>query len=406
MPGLMLSRTRGAPPLASCRRIVGESIVVRASDAAARRRTPLFATCLAAAAIAAGCSRSSTETPAPRGPTAPPAISAPAAHVTSASAALGERMVGVGDFGIVVHGGAGTIERSSMSPEREREYRETLTQAIRAGWQVLNRGGNSLDAVVATIRILEDSPLFNAGKGAVFTADGRNELDASIMWGPTQAAGAVAGVTQVRSPITLARAVMEKSKHVFMAREGAEAFAREQGIELVDPQYFFTQHRHDQLQRAKEAERRSGVSTDPRDADIKFGTVGAVALDKQGNIAAGTSTGGMTNKRFGRIGDAPVIGAGTFASKKCGVSATGHGEFFIRNVVAYDICALADYRNMPIRDAADAVIMFKLVDIGAEGGVVAMDADGTIAMSFNSAGMYRGFARADGTIEVAIYRDE
>lgn len=310
-------------------------------------------------------------------------------------------------WGLVVHGGAGTILRENMTAAQEAEYRAKLTEAIGAGHAVLARGGSSLDAIEATIHILEDSPLFNAGKGAVFTAEGTNELDASIMWGPTRAAGAVAGVKHVKHPISLARAVMEKSPHVFMAREGAEAFAREHGLEMVPAEYFRTEHRWEQLQRAKAAERqKAGASLDPEHGDFKFGTVGVVALDKQGNLAAGTSTGGMTNKRFGRIGDSPVIGAGNYADEQCAVSATGHGEFFIRYTVASDICARVRYHGMPLADAADAVIMGTLAPIDADGGVVAMDRAGNIAMPFNTPGMYRGFAKQDGKVHVFIYRDE
>jgi beta-aspartyl-peptidase (threonine type) len=316
-------------------------------------------------------------------------------------------------WGIVIHGGAGTIERGSMTPEVELQYRQALEGALRAGHAVLARGGSSLDAVEAAINLLEDSPLFNAGRGAVFTSEGKNELDASIMDGRTRMAGAVAGVTHVRNPIDLARAVMERSPHVMMVGAGAEAFARQQGIELVEESYFFTEHRWRSLQAAQEAERRRGEEDRAAaGGDLwgpsarRMGTVGAVALDQRGDLAAGTSTGGMTNKRWGRVGDAPIIGAGTYADNRCGgISATGHGEYFIRSVVAYDICAITLYSGIPLRDAADQVVMEKLVEFGGEGGIVAMDPQGNVSMTFNSSGMYRGFMMQDGEPFVAIYRE-
>ena len=296
-------------------------------------------------------------------------------------------------FMLVVHGGAGTIRRTDMTPEREAAYRATLDSAIRAGYAVLNGGGHSLDAVVAVITRLEDSPLFNAGKGAVFTNEGTNEMDASIMDGRTGNAGAVAGVKHIKNPILLARLVMEKSPHVMLAGRGAEAFALEQGMDTVPASYFYTEWRYRQLQRAKEAE--------------KHGTVGAVALDAFGDLAAATSTGGMTNKRWGRIGDSPIIGAGTYASNaSCAVSGTGHGEFFIRNVVAYDICARVKYLHDPIAKAADYVIDDELVAQHADGGVIALDRDGHFATPFNTPGMYRGWVGPDGNITIKIYGDE
>ena len=255
---------------------------------------------------------------------------------------------------------------------------------------------------------MEDSPLFNAGKGAVFTAAGKNEMDAAIMDGSTRMAGAITGVTHVKNPINLARLVMEESPHVFMAGAGAEQFGEQHGVEMVPEEYFFTQRRWDSLQRAKAEENgdMAAASGGPWNSNTrKFGTVGAVALDQQGNLAAGTSTGGMTNKKWGRIGDAPVIGAGTYAGANCGVSATGHGEYFIRSVVAYDICAISKYEGIPIQDAADAVVMEKLVEFGGEGGVIAMDSLGNVAMPFNSTGMYRGYMGKDGVVFVEIYRD-
>ena len=313
------------------------------------------------------------------------------------------------EFRLVVHGGAGTITRENMTPEQEAEYRAKMEEAIRAGYEILNAGGSALDAVVATTQVLEESPLFNAGRGAVFTHEGTNELDASIMDGRTRDAGAVAGVTRVRSPIALARAVMENSPHVMLAREGAEIFAEEQGIEMVDPSYFFTQRRWDALQRAIEREVTNELAWTRDGAELpiewKSGTVGAAALDRDGNLAAATTTGGMTNKRFGRIGDSPIIGAGTWAdNRSCAVSATGHGEFFIRNVVAYDICARMLYTGATLQEAADAVVNGVLVEQGATGGVVAVDKDGNIAMPFNTPGMYRGHVGPDGRIVVEIYR--
>ena len=316
------------------------------------------------------------------------------------------------NWGIAIHGGAGTIERADMPPAMEAEYTAGLTAALRAGHAVLERGGSSLDAVQAALRVMEDDPLFNAGKGAVFTAEGKNELDASIMDGRTRMAGAVAGVRRVRNPIDLARLVMEKSPHVMLVGEGAEAFAREQGVTLVPESYFRTERRWrdwQMLRQEEELRRRTGDTTAalpvPRDGH-EFGTVGAVALDRNGHLAAGTSTGGMTNKRWGRVGDSPIIGAGTYADDRCGaVSATGHGEFFIRSVVAYDICAIALYARIPLRDAADQVVMEKLVALGGSGGVVAMDPQGVPSFPFNTSGMYRGYLGREGEPFVAIYRD-
>lgn len=312
---------------------------------------------------------------------------------------------------MVIHGGAGTILPENMTDEREREYRAKLEESLSAGYRVLDEGGSSLDAVVAAIQVMEDSPLFNAAKGAVFTNDGRNELDASIMDGRTRDAGAVAGVTRVRNPILAARAVMEQSPHVMLARDGADAFAEEQGLEMVEPEYFFTERRWESLERARAAEEQALRSDDDHGSAErslteaeKHGTVGAVALDRDGNLAAGTSTGGMTNKRWGRIGDSPVIGAGTYAdNESCAVSATGHGEYFIRNVVAHDICARMSYLEITLEEAADYVIMELLPTFDATGGVIAMDPDGNIAMPFNTAGMYRGYVGADGQPVVEIY---
>ena len=307
---------------------------------------------------------------------------------------------------LVIHGGAGTITRASMSGDLEKQYREALEQSLRLGHAVLAKGGSSMDAVEASIRFMEDSPLFNAGKGAVFTHDGRNELDAAVMDGKTKKAGSIAGVTIIRNPITAARAVMEKSEHVMMVGRGAELFATKMGLEIVDPSYFWTERRWKALQQKlleEEGQKPKAELAFPDEK--KFGTVGAVAVDRSGNLAAGTSTGGMTNKKFGRVGDAPIIGAGTYAdNESVAVSATGHGEFFIRWTVAYDIAALVKYRGMTVQQASDEVIHKKLAPVKGEGGVIVLDAKGNFAMPFNSEGMYRGWIGADGVPHVEIYR--
>lgn len=300
-------------------------------------------------------------------------------------------------FGIVIHGGAGTILKSSITPEKETEYISKLNEALNAGYKILEGGGKSLDAVEATIRIMEDSPLFNAGKGAVFTSKGTNELDAAVMDGNTLGAGAVAGLMHIKNPISLARLVMEKSPHVMMIANGAEEFAKENGIELVDQKYFFTQERWDALQRAKQAEEK---------LKEKHGTVGAVALDKFGNLAAGTSTGGKTNKKYGRVGDSPIIGAGTYANNNtCAISATGDGEYFIRLGIARDISDLMAYKNLSLSDAANEVIMNKLTQIGGTGGVIGIDKNGNIAMPFNTEGMFRGNYLSGEKPVVKIYKE-
>ncbi|HYC62526.1 MAG TPA: isoaspartyl peptidase/L-asparaginase [Thermoanaerobaculia bacterium] len=307
---------------------------------------------------------------------------------------------------MVIHGGAGTITRASMTGDTEKQYREALEQALRIGHGVLAKGGSSMDAVEATIRFMEDSPLFNAGKGAVFTHDGRNELDASVMDGKTKKAGSIAGVTIIRNPITAARAVMEKSEHVMMVGRGAELFATQMGLEIVDPSYFWTERRWKSLQNELLKEQKQKPKADlVVEDEKKFGTVGAVAVDKSGNLAAGTSTGGMTNKKYGRVGDAPIIGAGTYAeNESCAVSATGHGEFFIRWTVAHDIAALVKYRGMSVKEAGDEVIHKKLAPVKGEGGVIILDTKGNFAMPFNSEGMYRGWIGADGVAHVEIYK--
>lgn len=304
-------------------------------------------------------------------------------------------------FALAIHGGAGTILKSSMSPEKEVAYTTALTEAIRAGERILRNGGSALDAVEQAIVTLENNPLFNAGRGAVFTNDGKNELDAAIMNGLDLTAGAVAGVRNVVNPISLARAVMEKSEHVLLTSTGAEVFAKSIGAEFADDAYFFTQQRFDQLQQALQT---GTVMMDHTD-EKKFGTVGAVALDVHGNLAAGTSTGGMTNKKFNRVGDSPIIGAGTYANNNtCAISCTGHGEFFIRAVVAYDISCLMEYKGLSLRDACDVVVMDKLVKMGGEGGLIAVDKNGNIELPFNSEGMYRGKITADTELFTAIYK--
>ncbi len=310
---------------------------------------------------------------------------------------------------IVIHGGAGTIRRENLSEDVESAYRAKLAESVRAGHSVLANGGTSRESVIAAIRIMEDSPLFNAGKGAVFTNEARVELDASIMDGETLNAGAITGVGRIRNPIELANAVLEKSPHVMLMGAGAEAFAVEQGFGMVDNSYFHTERRLKQLKRVQESEARTALSEDDDFdkalADKKLSTVGAVAIDRFGNITAGTSTGGMTNKRFGRIGDSPIIGAGTYAENGvCGISATGHGEFFIRAAVAHDICARVAYKQIPLQQAADEVIMDKLVNMGADGGIIGLDGDGNVVFSFNSKGMYRASIDASGKETIAIFR--
>ena len=314
-------------------------------------------------------------------------------------------------YAMVIHGGAGTILKKNMTTQLEKEYTEALTNALQAGYKMISSGKSSLDAVQAAINILEDNPLFNARKGAVFTHDGRNEMDAAIMDGSNLMAGAVAGVSHVRNPINAALAVMQKSEHVMMSGEGADKFAKEAGCVMVSPKYFYTEARWKAL---KEAIKEDSIKSKSHsynlhklgtiNPDYKFGTVGAVALDHKGNLAAGTSTGGMTNKRFGRIGDSPIIGAGTYANNKtCAISCTGHGELFIKAVAAYDVSCLMEYKNMTLQEACEEVVLKKLVQLHGEGGLIGMDAKGNAAMVFNSAGMYRGVKNSDGEFLVAIY---
>ena len=296
-------------------------------------------------------------------------------------------------WAIVIHGGAGGMSRENTTAEVDKEYREALREAMNVGKKVLANGGSALDAVEKTIIVMEDNPLFNAGKGAVFTHEGKNELDASIMDGSNLAAGAVTCVTDIKNPISAARKVMTNSPHVMLSGAGASQFAKEQGLEIVPPSYFYTEKRFHELEEILKKE--------------KNGTVGCVALDKNGNLAAGTSTGGMPNKRYNRIGDSPIIGAGTYANNNtCAVSGTGHGEYFIRYTVAHDISALMEYKGLSLKDATELVINDKLVKAGGSGGVISVDKSGNISMLFNSSGMFRGFATADGKEGVYIYKDE
>jgi beta-aspartyl-peptidase (threonine type) len=297
------------------------------------------------------------------------------------------------EWAIVIHGGAGVITRDKMTPEMDIEYRRALAEAMNTGKKILVEGGSALDAVEKTIRVMEDNPLFNAGKGAVFTHDGKNELDAAIMNGSDLSAGSVAGVTDIKNPITAARYVMTNSEHVMLTGAGASQFARDQGLEIVPPSYFYTEKRYNDLQEILKRE--------------KNGTVGCCALDKNRNLAAGTSTGGMSNKRYNRVGDAPIIGAGTYANNNtCAVSATGHGEYFIRWTVAHDISALMEYKGLSLKEASELVVNDKLVKAGGSGGVVCVDRAGNVSMPFNSQGMFRGFATADGKEGIFIYKDE
>ncbi|MBU2494320.1 MAG: isoaspartyl peptidase/L-asparaginase [Bacteroidetes bacterium] len=313
------------------------------------------------------------------------------------------------EFGLVIHGGAGNIIKGSLTPEQEKEYETKLQEALETGYKILIAGGSSIDAVEKVINILEDSPLFNAGKGAVFTANGINELDASIMDGRTLNAGAAARLTHVKNPISLVRKIMDISEHVMLVGEGAEIFAEQNEIKLVDSSYFFTEKRWNDLQKIqieKKAINKDQANFNSYNPDYKFGTVGCTALDKNGNLAAGTSTGGMTNKKFGRVGDSPIIGAGTYANNNsCAVSATGHGEFFIRGTIAHDISALIEYKGMSLNDAADEVINKKLSSMGGTGGIIAIDKKGNIAMPFNTAGMFRAFVLDDGKFVVKIYKE-
>ena len=313
-----------------------------------------------------------------------------------------------GPITLIIHGGAGTIKRENMTPEKEKAYREKLAEALNSGYETLARGGTSAEAVIVAIKILEDSPLFNAGKGSVFNSEGKNEMDAAIMDGNTLMAGAVAGITTVKNPITAANAVMTKSVHVMMIGRGAEQFAKEQGLEIVDPSYFFDSARYKEWRKVREAnDDKHAMFYDPVINNSKFGTVGAVALDQFGNISAGTSTGGMTNKKYGRVGDVPVIGAGTYANNAaCAVSGTGWGEYFIRLTAAHDIAALKLYAGLTLQQAADSVVMKKLPRLGGNGGIIALDREGNISMTFCSEGMFRGYIKKKGEARTFIYKSE
>lgn len=350
-----------------------------------------------------------------------------------------------GKYVLVIHGGAGTILKSQMTPGKEKAYRAALDKALQTGYAILEKGGTALDAVEATVRVMEDDPLFNAGKGAVFTAEGKNELDAAIMNGKTLAAGSVAGVMTIRNPITAARAVMEKSPHVMLTGRGAEAFAKEQGLEIVDPSYFFTDDRWKGLQRAKAQDslkklkemqgfieqiqkekrydsmgKRASIMGGYYDStkqephlkqkennDYKYGTVGAVALDRHGDLAAATSTGGMTNKKWNRVGDAPIIGAGTYANNATvAISGTGWGEYFIRLVMAKSISDMMEFGKWTLKDAAHEMIMKRLPALGGDGGLIAVDKDGNVALPFCTEGMYRGYRSSVGKQEIKIYKEE
>jgi beta-aspartyl-peptidase (threonine type) len=313
------------------------------------------------------------------------------------------------NFCLAIHGGAGTIVRSTMTPELELEYRDGLETALRVGWSVLESGGSALDAVETAVASLEDFPLFNAGRGAVFTDEGKNELDAAIMDGSTLDAGAVAFVRNVKNPVRLARLVMERTEHLLLAGTGADQFAQLSGVEMAADEYFFTEHRYQQLLEARE---RGVVQLDhtadepeiiEAATDPALGTVGAVACDIKGRLAAATSTGGMTNKKFGRVGDTPIIGSGTYADEVCAVSCTGHGEYFMRAVTAYDVSARMKYKGLPLHSAAAETIA-RLTRLGGEGGLIAVDTAGNVALPFNSDGMYRGYVNAEGMFRVDIYR--
>ncbi|GCB03198.1 isoaspartyl peptidase/L-asparaginase family protein [Ralstonia sp. SET104] len=315
---------------------------------------------------------------------------------------------------LAIHGGAGTITRAAMSADKEAAYQQALNDILAAGQRMLVEGGSALDAVTEAVRLLEDCPLFNAGKGSVLTSAGTYELDASIMDGATLAAGAVTCVKRLRNPILAARAVMEHSEHVLFTSEGAEAFAQAQGLEFVEPDYYYTEARYAQWQRARQQDGMALLDHDaaslvakevaPIDPDTKFGTVGAVACDMQGHLAAATSTGGVTNKKVGRVGDTPIVGAGCFANNVAAVSCTGTGEMFIRAVAAYDVAAQMEYAGKSLADASDDVVMRKLMAIHGRGGLIAVDAQGNVALPFNTEGMYRGFARGAQAPVVSIYR--
>ncbi|MGE5518748.1 MAG: isoaspartyl peptidase/L-asparaginase family protein [Candidatus Dadabacteria bacterium] len=316
------------------------------------------------------------------------------------------------NFSLAIHGGAGTILKKNMTREAEKIYKESLVEALEKGFDILKNGGTSLDAVEVTVKVLEDNPLFNAGKGSVFTSDGKNEMDAAIMEGSTLAAGAVAQVTNIKNPISAARAVMEKSEHIMMVGKGAEQFAQLYGLQIVDPSYFFTLERWDALQRVRaEDPSKTELDHDNREQvkiaiqSQKIGTVGAVAIDLEGKLASASSTGGMTNKKFGRVGDSAIVGAGIYANRECAISCTGWGEFFMRLCVAKTVCDLVEYKKYSLKKAATEVIMKQLPALGGDGGLIAVDSKANVVMPFSTEGMYRGFIKNNGKAVVDIYTD-
>ena len=331
--------------------------------------------------------------------------------ITTSCVEISKKEVAEPKFGLVIHGGAGTILRKNMTPEKEAKYRAVLAEAIQVGYEILKAGGSSQEAVERTINIMEDSPLFNAGKGAVLNSNASIELDASFMEGKSLGAGAISGVRTIKNPISAAIKVMEASPHVMLSGSGADAFASEQGLEIVSPDYFLTERRINALKEVQRASSISKTNHKYQSTDFisqqRYGTVGCVALDMFGNLAAGTSTGGMTNKKWNRIGDAPIIGAGTYANNAtCAISSTGWGEFFIRTVVAHDISALMEYKKLSIQDAAYEVIHNKVAKLGGDGGVIGIDSKGNMMMEMNTPGMYRAKMDASGKLEVKIYEDE
>lgn len=306
------------------------------------------------------------------------------------------------NLAIAIHGGAGTITPDSMTPELEKAYRKDLAHALNQAYQLLEKGGSALDAVELAVALLEDSPLFNAGRGSVFTKEGKHEMDAAIMCGKTMDAGAVAGVRSIRNPVRLSRTILEQSDHVLLSSYGAEEFARKYDIEFAPEEYFYDQHRYNQWREVRDTD----TFMLDHSKERKFGTVGAVARDANGDLAAATSTGGMTNKNYNRIGDSPLIGSGTYANNKtCAISCTGHGEYFIRAVVAYDVSCLMEYKGYTLQEACDEVVLKKLVKLGGEGGLIAVDGKGELALPFNSDGMYRGYRSSGREGRVAIYKD-
>jgi len=309
-------------------------------------------------------------------------------------------------IGIAIHGGAGTILRATMTPEKEHKYKKALEDALMEGWNILTQKGSALDAVEKTVCSLEDNSLFNAGKGSVFTNEGSHEMDASIMDGKDLKAGCVSSVKNIKNPVLLARAIMDNSEFVYLNGEGAEEFARLWNMKFENDEYFFDDFRYNQYLKALDKYKVQLDHSQEHEEQKKFGTVGAVALDSNGNLTAATSTGGMTNMKFGRIGDSPIIGAGTYANNlTCAVSSTGHGEYFIRAVAAYDVSALMEYKNLSLEKACDMVVNKKLKDMGGEGGLIAIDKDCNISMPFNSEGMYRACISSERDIEIKIYRE-